>query len=74
MTIDWMVFLQGLAVMWYAATALAIWRFCDALDGHYVGLRLLVTLLWPVVLPTCGVIFLLGYLGGSTPYNSTGWR
>ncbi len=49
-----------LAALWYLLTTLAVWRFCDALDGQYFWTRLGVTLFWPVVLPACGFIFLLG--------------
>ena len=58
MAIDWLL---SVTVLWYAATTVAIWRFCDAMDGDYFWLRVGVTLFWPAVLPVCGVIFLLGY-------------
>lgn len=62
--IDWLLVVQGIIAFWYAATAAAIWRFCDAMDGDYFWLRVGVTLFWPVALPACGIIFLLGYAGG----------
>lgn len=64
MAIDWLLVGQGILMLWYAFTTLAVWRFCDAMDGNYFWLRVEVTLFWPVVLPVCGVVFLLGGLKG----------
>lgn len=61
MTVDWLLVGQCMFTLWYVFTTLAIWRFCDAMDGEYFWLRVGVVLFWPVVLPVCGVIFLLGY-------------
>jgi hypothetical protein len=69
MEIDWLLVTQCVFALWYVATTVAIWRFCDAMDGDYFWLRVGVALFWPIVLPVCGVIFFLGYLEGKGRFD-----